>query len=133
MQLPRADAHRPVDPAQPIAEAELPDVGELATVAAGFHPDYIVLKDIGGMLRGRSAGEIPAILRAELVRNGVRDSRIVEQLDEFDAVRNVLAWAREGDVLVLPIHGSGVKPKVAALLDGLQDGGWIAGAPLPSA
>jgi UDP-N-acetylmuramyl tripeptide synthase/very-short-patch-repair endonuclease len=109
------------------------EIRELATVAAGFHPDYIVLKDIGGMLRGRSAGEIPAILRAELVRNGVRDSRIVEQLDEFDAVRNVLAWAREGDVLVLPIHGSGVKPKVAALLDGLQDGGWIAGAPLPSA
>jgi UDP-N-acetylmuramyl tripeptide synthase len=67
------------------------------------------------------------------VRNGVRDSRIVEQLDEFDAVRDVLAWAREGDVLVLPIHGSDVKPRVAALLDDLQDGGWIAGSPLPSA
>jgi hypothetical protein len=45
----------------------------------------------------------------------------------------MLAWAREGDVLVLPIHGSDVKPKVAALLDGLQGGGWTAGSPLPSA
>jgi UDP-N-acetylmuramyl tripeptide synthase len=109
------------------------EIRELAAVAAGFQPDLIVLKDIGGMLRGRSPGEIPAILRGELVRNGVRDSRIVEQLDEFDAVRDVLAWAREGDVLVLPIHGSDVKPRVAALLDDLQDGGWIAGSPLPSA
>jgi UDP-N-acetylmuramyl tripeptide synthase len=109
------------------------EVRELAGVAAAFQPDLVVLKDIGGMLRGRVPGEIPAILRHELVRRGTRDSRIVEQLDELGAVRDVLAWAREGDVLVLPIHGSDVKPKVDALLDDLQRGGWIAGSPLPTA
>ena len=109
------------------------EIRELAGVAAAFQPDLVVLKDIGGMLRGRAPGEIPAILREELVRNGMRESRIAEQLDELAAVRDVLAWAREGDVLVLPIHGSDVKPKVAALLDTLQHAGWIAGSPLPSA
>jgi len=109
------------------------EIRELAGVAAAFQPDLVVLKDIGGMLRGRAPGEIPTVLRHELIRNGMRESRITERLDEFAAVRDLLVWAREGDVLVLPIHGSDVKPKVAALLDGLQHSGWIAGSPLPPA
>jgi UDP-N-acetylmuramyl tripeptide synthase len=109
------------------------EIRELAVVAARYQPDLVVLKDIGGMLRGRAAGEIPAILHGELIGNGVRDTRIVERLDEYEAVRDMLAWAREGDVLVLPIHGSDVKPKVCALLDDLQKSGWIAGSPLPAA
>jgi UDP-N-acetylmuramyl tripeptide synthase/very-short-patch-repair endonuclease len=107
------------------------EIRELAGVAAAFAPDLVVLKDIGGMLRGRAPGDVAVILRDQLVRDGMRDSRIVEQLDEFAAVRDLLAWAREGDVLVLPIHGSDVKPKVAALLDALQGAAWTAGSPLP--
>ncbi|MEP7043232.1 MAG: Mur ligase family protein [Dokdonella sp.] len=107
------------------------EIRELAVVAAQFAPDHLILKDIGGMLRGRAAGEVPAILRDELLRNGVADERIVLQLDEFDAVRAALAWARTGDTLVLPVHGSAVKPRVGALLDALQAQGWRAGTPLP--
>jgi UDP-N-acetylmuramyl tripeptide synthase len=107
------------------------EIRELAGVAAAFAPDLVVLKDIGGMLRGRAPGDVAVILRDQLVRDGMRDSRIVEQLDEFAAVRDLLAWAREGVVLVLPIHGSDVKPKVAALLDALQGAAWTAGSPLP--
>lgn len=109
------------------------EIRELAAVAAAFAPECIVLKDIGGMLRGRAAGEVPALVRAELLRGGVAEARIVEQLDEFDAVRRLLAWACEGDTVVLPVHGSAVKPRVAELLDRLQADGWRAGMPLPPA
>jgi UDP-N-acetylmuramyl tripeptide synthase len=108
------------------------EIRELAAVAASFNPELIVLKDIGGMLRGRADGEIPALLRAELARQGLREPNVVERLDEYEAVRDALTWARKGDVLVLPIHGSDVKPKVGVLLDALQACGWVAGAPLAS-
>jgi hypothetical protein len=82
------------------------------------------------MLRGRAEGEIPALLRDELARHGIPDSGVVERLDELAGVREILAWARAGDVLVLPIHGSAVKPQVAELLDRLQARAWQAGSPL---
>ncbi|MEO5626115.1 MAG: Mur ligase family protein [Dokdonella sp.] len=109
------------------------EIRELAVVAAEFKPDLVVLKDIGGMLRGRGAGEISTLLREALMQRGTGDAAVVECLDEYAAVCELLAWARAGDVLVLPIHGSTVKPKVAALLDDLQSRGWIAGNALPVA
>jgi len=109
------------------------EIRELAAVAAKFRPDLVVLKDIGGMLRGRAPGAVPALLRDELARHDVRETRVVECLDEYEAVRMMLAWASSGDTLVLPVHGSAAKPKVAALLDTLRASGWRAGAPLPAA
>ena len=107
------------------------EIRELAAAAAAFRPDRVVLKDIGGMLRGRAPGEVPALLREELRRRGIGEAAIVESRDEYAAVREALAWARTGDVLVLPIHGNEAKPKVAALLDALQAAHWQAGSPLP--
>jgi cyanophycin synthetase len=107
------------------------EIRELAAAAAGFHPDRIVLKDIGGMLRGRIEGEVPALLREELAGHGIAGDVIVERLDEFEAVRELLAWARAGDVLVLPIHGTAIKPLVARLLDGMQRDAWMAGSAVP--
>jgi len=109
------------------------EIRELAAVAAEFRPDFVVLKDIGGMLRGRAAGDVPALLRDELARHDVLEPRVVECLDEYEAVLTMLAWARSGDTLVLPVHASAVKPKVAALLDALESQGWQAGTPLPRA
>ena len=108
------------------------EIRELAVVAAGFHPDRVVLKDIGGMLRGRVEGEVPALLRDELARNGIGGDTVLQTLDEFQAVRDLLGWARAGDVIVLPIHASLVKPAVGRLLDGMQQRAWIAGMPVPS-
>jgi len=107
------------------------EIRELAVAAAQFAPDRIVLKDIAGMLRGRAAGAVPAILHVELIRRGVDAERIAVQLDEFDAVRDALSWARVGDTLVLPVHGTAVKARVAALLELLLEQHWQAGAPLP--
>ncbi len=91
----------------------------------------MVLKDIDGFMRGREAGEVACILRDALVQNAVPAEEVVECLDELDAVRGLLAWVRDGDVLVLPTHGVEARKAVVELLDGLQQMGWSAGASLP--
>ncbi len=106
------------------------DIRELAAIAASFHPRRVVLKDIEGFMRGRVAGEVAGILRDALVQNGVSVVAIVECLDELDAVRGLLAWARDGDVLVLPTHGAQARQSVVELLDRLQLASWHAGMPL---
>lgn len=107
------------------------EIRELAAAAAEFAPAHVVLKDIQGYLRGRVEGEIPSILRVELVRRGVEGSRIETELDEFAAVLRLLDWARPGDTLVLPVHGKANRPRVAGLLERLAASGWRAGTALP--
>ena len=107
------------------------DIRELAAVAAAFEPELVVLKDIGDMLRGRVGGEVPAILRDELLQRGVEAARIAIELDEWRAVLSLVAWARSGDTLVLPTHGKQNRPRIDALLDRLARDGWAAGNALP--
>jgi UDP-N-acetylmuramyl tripeptide synthase len=108
------------------------DIRALAATAAAFSPDLVVLKDIDGYMRGRAPGEVADILRAELHRHGLGDASMPVRLNEVDAVREALAWACEGDVLVLPVHGYDARDAVAALLDRLRADGWRPGSPLPA-
>ncbi len=96
------------------------DIRELAVTVAAFRPDRVVLKDIAGYERGRAAGEVAALLRDELVRRGTRSDAVIECLDEVDAARGLLAWARPGDVLVLPIHAPEARRQVLDLLDEMR-------------
>ncbi len=107
------------------------DIRELAIVAAAFHPRRVVLKDIEGFMRGRASGDVAEILRNELLRKGVPADALIECLDELDAVRGLLNWAHDGDVLVLPTHGAQARQAVVSLLNGLQLANWRAGMPLP--
>ena len=110
------------------------DIRALAAVAAGFQPDRVWLKDIGGeYMRGRTSGEVANILRDELLRQGLPDSALVVCLEETLAARDTLSWARPGEVLVLPIHEPAARDAVVALLDRLQAEGWRAGGALPGA
>jgi cyanophycin synthetase len=92
-----------------------------------------VLKDIDGYLRGREPGAIPALLRDELLLHGVNDDVLTIRLREIDALREALAWARAGDLLVMPLHSLGARAEADALLDSLEAAGWRAGDPLPPA
>ena len=107
------------------------DVRALGGVAADFAPARIVLKDIEGFMRGRAPGEIPALLREELLRRGVAPEALDVRLREGDAARALLAWCAPGDVLALPIHASLARVEVVALLDRLQACGWRPGDALP--
>jgi cyanophycin synthetase len=109
------------------------DLRAVAATAAEFRPELAVLKDSGGYERGRGSGEIAAIMRAELLRIGIDENAIVVRLDEVEAARCVLEWARDGDLLVLPIHELAARERIVSLLDRLQEQQWRPRMPLPQA
>jgi UDP-N-acetylmuramyl tripeptide synthase len=92
------------------------DIERLAETAAGFAPALVVLKELEVYRRGRPAGEVPAILRAALLRAGMPDSALQLRQTEVEAVRTALEWARPGDVLALPVHGLAARAEVLGLL-----------------
>jgi UDP-N-acetylmuramyl tripeptide synthase len=92
------------------------DIELLAMTAARFRPDHVVIKEIETYLRGREPGEIPALIRAALLRAGVPESALEMHSTEIGAVRHALEWAQPGDVLVLPVHGRAARAETIALL-----------------
>lgn len=108
------------------------DIRALAATAAAFAPELVVLKDLDGYLRGRAVGEVATLLRTELIACGLPEAALPMTVRELDAARQALAWARPGDVLVLPVHALGAKLDVAKLLETLQASGWQAGHTLPA-
>jgi len=108
------------------------DVRALADVAADARPDRVWLKDIGGeYLRGRPPGEIAAILFAALRARGIAAEALPVCLDEAEASREALGWARAGDTLVLPVHELSARDAVVALLERLRSDDWQPGQRLP--
>ncbi|QIL21537.1 Mur ligase family protein [Thermomonas sp. HDW16] len=108
------------------------DFRALAAVAAAAKPDRVWLKDIGGdYLRGKESGQVASIIRDALMKAGMAEDALPVCLDEAEASRQALAWARAGDLLVLPVHEPERRDVVVALLDRLRDEGWRAGRSLP--
>ena len=108
------------------------DIDRLAAVAAAARPDLVVVKELVSYLRGRGGGEVPALLRRALAQAGIAREAVAEAPDEDQAVRLALAWARAGDVLVLPLHSRDGRGHALALFERLRREGWQAGSPLPA-
>jgi UDP-N-acetylmuramyl tripeptide synthase len=89
-------------------------IDELARTAARFAPDRIVIKELVHMLRGRAAGEVPALLERSLLQAGMRPDQLSFVADEESAARALLAAAGEGDVVVLPVHTTAVRERLRA-------------------
>jgi UDP-N-acetylmuramyl tripeptide synthase len=104
-------------------------IRDLARAAWPLRPDRIVVKELPEMLRGRGPGEVPAVLRNELLRLGAPPESVTSADTELEAIREALNWARPGDSLILLAHTQ--RDEVLALLDRLRDAGWRAGEPLP--
>jgi cyanophycin synthetase len=94
------------------------DIAELARVAAEFNPDLIVVKENEAQLRGRAPGEIPRLIRNELLRLGLQESALPVRDNELDAARYALQWARPGDVLALLLHSPNARAAVLCILQG---------------
>ena len=92
------------------------DIEWLAETAVSFRPDFVVIKEDEKFLRGRAAGEVPALLRAALLRAGQPEASLDVQPTEMQAVRRLLDWARADDVVVLPVHGREARTEVVSLL-----------------
>jgi cyanophycin synthetase len=101
----------------------------LARTALQVRPDRIVLKEMDRYLRGRAPGEVPALMADELARQGVPATAVSRPGRELAAVREALAWAKPGDVLLLAVHQD--RPEILALLDRMRQAGWQAGEPVP--
>jgi cyanophycin synthetase len=93
-------------------------IAELAGTAAAFKPDRIVVKELSRMLRGRTPGEVPALLRRALLDAGVAADRIYLEPDEETAARILLDAAEAGDVIALPVHTREVRERLHATLEG---------------
>lgn len=91
------------------------DIRELADQVAALNPDRILVKDMPDMLRGRAAGEIPALLRTRLLDCGIAEQRIEILQGDPAALQSALAWIQPGDLAVLFIHTDS-----AALLEQLD-------------
>ena len=94
------------------------DIEAVARVAAGFRPDLVVVKETEAYLRGREPGEVPRVLRRELLRAGLPESALPVCMTELDAVRCALDWARPDDVLALPVHSAAARTATIAMLGG---------------
>ena len=79
------------------------DMRELGSIAAG-HFDVLVVRE-DERLRGRRRGETAALVaegaRARMAEEGVRCRQVDVVIDEAEAVRNAMARANPGDVVVL--------------------------------
>ena len=64
-------------------------------------PDRIIISELAKYARGRSPGEVFAILRDELLRCGCPADEIFHVETELDALDHALAWAKPGDLLVM--------------------------------
>jgi len=93
------------------------DIEELARVAAEFHPALVVVKENEAQLRGRAPGEVPRIIRAQLLRLGLSEGALPVRGSEVEAARTALEWARPGDVLALPLHSQSARAAVVAMLE----------------
>jgi UDP-N-acetylmuramyl tripeptide synthase len=91
-------------------------LADLARTAASFAPDFVRLKELPQMLRGRALGEVPAKLRQALLAAGVAPDRIALQADEEAAARALIDAAQAGDVVVLPVHTAAVRERLVEWL-----------------
>jgi cyanophycin synthetase len=75
------------------------DIAEIGRTAAGHFDHYLCRRD--DHLRGRKPDEVPRMLRAALLEEGVAAKDIEVVPDEQDAVAAALAMARAGDLLLI--------------------------------
>lgn len=75
------------------------DIAEAARIVTGHFDHYICRRDDG--LRGRGPDEVPNILKAALLKNGVSPEAISVIPDEVEAVDAALNMGQPGDLLLI--------------------------------
>jgi UDP-N-acetylmuramyl tripeptide synthase len=103
-------------------------IRELADIVWRSRPDRIIVKELTRYLRGRAAGEVPDMIEEELARVGAPPEVVARAASELEAVDQALAWARDGDLLLMLTHES--RDEVLALLSDLQQREWRPGSPI---
>lgn len=100
---------------------------ELAAAAWHGEPDYIVIKELDGYLRGRASGEVPGLIRNALIDFGADESSIEIAPTEMEAISRAFGQALPGDLLILPVHNLSARQSTLALIASLRQTEWQAG------
>lgn len=79
-------------------------IRELTAAAWEIGLDHVIIKEMAHYARGRNKGEVPELIRAELIRLGAQESTVSYQEFELDAVRDALDRAEDGDLVIMLIH-----------------------------
>ncbi len=103
---------------------------EVAQAAWALGPERVAVKELVDYLRGRPLGEVPRIIRDEIVRLGAAPETVSVHPDELGATRDLFRWVRVGDMLLLPTQTQ--REAVLSLVSTLQRTGWRPGASLPA-
>ncbi len=104
-------------------------IRQLASTIADARPERVIVKELTEYLRGRPEGEVAAMIVDHLLEGGLPPAVIGRADSEMDAIRQALAWAREGDLLLLLTHSQRIG--VISYLEALQSKGWSPGDPVP--
>jgi cyanophycin synthetase len=100
-----------------------------ARAAWAMAPEHVFIKEMEVYLRGREIGAVPALIENEMLRAGAVESMLSHWPSELAAIRAALAWARDGDLLLLTAHAQ--RDEVIGLLERLAESGWEPGHALP--
>lgn len=106
------------------------DIRALVHTVWDAKPDRIIVKEMEKALRGRAAGEVPALIARELTSLGAPSEIVCQAASEVEATRQALDWAAPGDFLILLLHTE--RKAALALLQELQERDWQPGQPLES-
>ncbi len=79
-------------------------IRDVARAAWAMGPDRVIVKELRSYLRGRPEGEVPAVIAGELRDLGASEDMLDAAGSEAEAARKALAWARTGDLVILPAH-----------------------------
>ena len=78
------------------------DIRGLARGACAMRPDMVVVAELDGYRRGREVGEVPALLQAECLAQGVADVLRVDSPSE--GVARIMGLVGPGDLALLLVH-----------------------------
>ena len=104
-------------------------IRQLASTIADARPERVIVKELTEYLRGRQEGEVATMIVDHLLEGGLPPETVGRAESEMDAIRQALAWAREGDLLLLLTHSQ--RSGVISYLEALQSKGWSPGDPVP--
>ena len=77
------------------------DINELTDAVADLDADFYIASELENHLRGRSLGDIPALIKSALNRRGVSDQQLVIADSPMDGAKHAIEMAQAGDVILL--------------------------------
>lgn len=80
------------------------EIEEIARVIQEARPDRVLVRELADYLRGRQAGDVPAVFRRAFLSAGLPESAFGMADSEIDALERSLESAMPGDVVVVLVH-----------------------------